>query len=310
MELRPAFPGRSHQDHGEAGLKCHGHQRGFAVPGDPFNPHVPGVHRRVRFQVIQAPRGAPGPGAQRAPILRLARLPVIDQANDPLGQPRAVIGLDTAGINGRVSPPGGNQLLGGRWITRAGAWSAPPGTAAPGARESPHPEHHQHRHGRFGLRRCHQRHLDFDFDLGETRVVHSAHELLGHCANITDYRVRGLRSDRPGHLRHHLWYPPNHLTFEVLDDLRPALGPPHLRRGDFHAVLERQHLGQVGERISLGGIVIGGVRGVRGTARPRAEGGDAQLRQHVAVILAGRPVERHGPRMGCPERRFRGETRP
>ena len=53
-----------------------------------------GVHGGIGLEVIEPARRAPGPGAQRAPVVRLARLALVDQADDAFGQAGAVVGLD------------------------------------------------------------------------------------------------------------------------------------------------------------------------------------------------------------------------
>src|SRR5215213_7816032 len=50
-------------------------------PADPL-----GVHGPVRLQVVQPAGRPPRPGPQRAPVVRLARLALVDQADDAPGQ--------------------------------------------------------------------------------------------------------------------------------------------------------------------------------------------------------------------------------
>src|SRR5579872_872153 len=69
------------------------------------------VHSFVRLEIIQRPAGAPGPCPQRAPIIRLAGLAFIDQADDTLCQTGAVIGLNAAGADRRVAPSLCENLL-------------------------------------------------------------------------------------------------------------------------------------------------------------------------------------------------------
>src|ERR1039458_5955612 len=47
-----------------------------------FDADVFGVHRRIGFQIVQSPAGAPGPGSQSAPVIGLAGLALVDQADD------------------------------------------------------------------------------------------------------------------------------------------------------------------------------------------------------------------------------------
>src|SRR5262249_46605003 len=55
--------------------------------------------------------GAPGPGAQRPPVVHLAGLSLVDQADDSLCQPSAVVGLDTVGAENGIAPAFGQNLL-------------------------------------------------------------------------------------------------------------------------------------------------------------------------------------------------------
>ena len=114
VQFGAAFAGGADEHDGEARVEGHGHQRGLAVARNALDADLLGVHGFVGFQIIQAARRAPGPGAQRAPVVRLARLAFVDQADDALGQARAVVGLDAAGIDGGVAPAGGDQLFGRR----------------------------------------------------------------------------------------------------------------------------------------------------------------------------------------------------
>ena len=61
-------------------------------------------HMRIAAQEIHRAAGAPGPGTQRAPIIHLARLALVHQADDALGQACAVVGLDAAGIEDGIAP--------------------------------------------------------------------------------------------------------------------------------------------------------------------------------------------------------------
>ena len=55
VQFGPALPGGADQRHGKAWFEGHGYQGGLSVTRDALNPHVPGIHRRIGFQVIQAP---------------------------------------------------------------------------------------------------------------------------------------------------------------------------------------------------------------------------------------------------------------
>ena len=60
-----------------------------------------GVDGRIRLQIVEPARRAPGPGPQSAPVIGLARLPLIDQADDAAGDARAIVGLDASRIDRR-----------------------------------------------------------------------------------------------------------------------------------------------------------------------------------------------------------------
>src|SRR5260370_26520934 len=79
------------------------------------------VHRGVGLEIIQGARGAPGPRPQRTPVIRLARLALVDQADDSLRETGAVISLNTRGVQECVAPTVGEQLLGCWWIAARGS---------------------------------------------------------------------------------------------------------------------------------------------------------------------------------------------
>src|SRR5213075_796216 len=65
----------------------------------------------VRLEVVQPAGRAPRPGPQGAPVVRLARLALVAQADDALGQAGAVVGLDGVRDDGGVAPAVLDQLL-------------------------------------------------------------------------------------------------------------------------------------------------------------------------------------------------------
>ena len=170
MQLGAAFARRADQDHGKALVVGHRDERGLAEPRHALDADLLRVHGLVGLEVVETARGAPGPGAQRAPIVRTPALALVDQADDAFGQSRAVVGLDAARGDRRVAPTVGDQLLGRGRILQAApvhhlALPAPASRAeAAGgrrrcARSGRHPgspaEHHHHRHR---LRRAGGRH--------------------------------------------------------------------------------------------------------------------------------------------------------
>ena len=150
----------------------------------------------IGLEIVEPARRAPRPGAQRAPVVRLARLALVDEADDAFRQARAVVGLDAGGIERRVAPAGGDQLLGRRRIAagrRPDASAAPAGRRlAPGCPGSPPPPNIII----TGTGLCASAgvtsdHLDVDLDRRVGTSCPRAHELLA------DDRHGRQRSPRP-----------------------------------------------------------------------------------------------------------------
>ena len=99
-----AFAGRADQHHGEALIEGHGDERGLAVARDAFDADMLRVDGGIGLEIIEAAARAPGPGAQRAPVFRLARLAFVDQADDAAREAGAVVGLHAGGIEAARSP--------------------------------------------------------------------------------------------------------------------------------------------------------------------------------------------------------------
>src|SRR5258706_9637641 len=70
-----------------------------------------GVDRFVSFEIIERAARAPGPRPQSAPIVQLARLALVAQADDPLRQSSAVIRLDAGRVKHGIAPAFGKHLL-------------------------------------------------------------------------------------------------------------------------------------------------------------------------------------------------------
>src|SRR5213078_1879139 len=103
----------------------HRHDGRLAVARQPLDADLLRVHRLVGLEVIEGTAGAPGPGPQRAPVVRLAGLALVAQADDAAGQAGAVVGLDTVGHDDRIPPAFGEHLLlparpAARWPRRSG----------------------------------------------------------------------------------------------------------------------------------------------------------------------------------------------
>ena len=233
----------------------------FAVTRNAFDADFLRVHGGIGFEIIQSARRAPGPRAQRAPVIRLARLAFVDEADDAFRQSRAVVGLNAVGTDRRVTPARGDELFGrGRAGIRAAASTeraeAIRGRGFAGASRKVPPnatEHHQHRHGTFGVRGSDQGHLNVHLDRRAGRVVHVADELFRDDRNLADHAIRRLRCDRPRDFRNILRHAAKDFALEVLDDFRAALLPPLLRRRDLLPALQRERIGQVGNGLALAG---------------------------------------------------------
>src|SRR5204862_2719960 len=104
VQLRPALTRRADQADREARVVRHRHQRRLAVAREALDTDLLRVHRLVGLEVVERPARAPRPGAQRPPVVRLARLALVAQADDALGEARAVVGLDAARVDDRKAP--------------------------------------------------------------------------------------------------------------------------------------------------------------------------------------------------------------
>ena len=101
-----------------------------------------------------------------------------------------------------------------------------------------------------------------------------------------------LRLDGPGHGRDVLGHAAIDLPLEVLDDLRPPDLPPLPGGGHLPARLRPEDLRKHGEGIGLALIVIGGVRAALVRIEPAPDGLDAELVEHVLMVLFGRERDR------------------
>src|SRR5271165_627461 len=135
-----------------------------------------GVNGLVGLKIIESAAGSPGPGTQRAPVVGLARLALVAQADDALGEPGSVVGLNAGGDVDGVSPAPGKQLLlpGGAGIRRLRRQTL----HERGHESGIEGKFHHHRDGAGGVGGGGQRELNVDGDEGIRRVVDVAYELL------------------------------------------------------------------------------------------------------------------------------------
>src|SRR5207248_1206543 len=106
-----AFAGGADEADGEALVVRHRHDGRLAVARQPFDADAPGVHGLVGLEIVEGAAGAPGPGPQRPPVVRLPRPALVAQADDAARQARAVVGLDAVGDDDGVAPALGEDLL-------------------------------------------------------------------------------------------------------------------------------------------------------------------------------------------------------
>ena len=104
MQLGAAFAGGTNISDGETRFIRHRHERRFAITRVAFEADLFGVHRFVSLEIIQRAARAPGPRTQRAPIIDLARLSFVAEANDAAGQTRAVVSLNAGWESGWHNP--------------------------------------------------------------------------------------------------------------------------------------------------------------------------------------------------------------
>ena len=116
VQFRAALAGGTDEHHLEALIKCHRDERGLAIARHALDADPRGIDRGIVFEVVESARGAPAPGAERAPIIGLARLAFVREADDALPEARAVVGLDARGRDLNVAPARGDELLGRRRI--------------------------------------------------------------------------------------------------------------------------------------------------------------------------------------------------
>src|SRR5580700_7026579 len=140
------------------------------------------VYRGLDFKIIESTAGSPGPGPEGPPIVELAGLSFINEANDALRETRAVIGLNAAGDQDRIAPSFRQHLLLPGWSRRRGRR----GTAACAPREWSD-ESEFHHHGDFSGGGCGdgQDKLDVDGNFREGGIVDVAGEFFhndGHVA--------------------------------------------------------------------------------------------------------------------------------
>ncbi len=111
MQFGAALARRSDEANREALIVGHRDERSLAVPGQSFDADLFRVDGVVSLEVVECAAGAPRPRAQRAPVVHVARLSLVHQADDAVGQARAVVGLHARRNQNGVAPAFGEHLL-------------------------------------------------------------------------------------------------------------------------------------------------------------------------------------------------------
>jgi hypothetical protein len=277
-QLGASRAGGGDEPRGDPPVEGRGDQRGLAVPRHAGDAHLGGIDARVwvGFEVVDESAHAPGPGAQRAPVVGPARLALVRQADDAFAQ-AVVVRLNAVRIDRAVAPAIVECLLrpGGR-----------PATAGESAAK-PERELQDDRHAARGMLRHGEARLNGDLDFRKAAVVHVADERLGHRRNTAAFGFHGVRNF-PFHRRDVLGDSAVHLALKILDDFRAALRPLVGRLG-FRAVLKRQER-RHGLFPRIGGCFVGRIIGSAVAAPARRL--DAELAEHVliVVVVRGDPV--------------------
>jgi len=126
-------------------------------------------------------------------------------------------------------------------------------------------------------------------DRGMRRVVDMSNHLAAD-NRMSAHRALRRVDHRPRHLRDSARYATEHFAIEVFDDLGTALLPPHVSRRDLLAVLQRQDFRKVWKWIGRRFVVVRVIGCGLVAARTRTQRADAELRQHVLVVLGRRPL--------------------
>src|SRR5580704_10411498 len=82
IESGAACAGRTYVSSRKARIVGHRYQGRFAVPRMARDPNLAGIPSFVGLEIIHRPTRAPGPCAERTPIVQLARLPFVQQADN------------------------------------------------------------------------------------------------------------------------------------------------------------------------------------------------------------------------------------
>src|SRR5271166_1517995 len=86
IEFGSAFAGRTYVGDRKALVVGHGDERGLAIARVAFDADLAGVDGFVGLEIVERATGSPSPGTQRSPVVKLARLALVAQADDALSE--------------------------------------------------------------------------------------------------------------------------------------------------------------------------------------------------------------------------------
>src|SRR5580693_8800834 len=104
IESGSACTGRTYVSNRKARIVGHRYQGRFSVARMARDPDLVGIHSFVRLEIIHRPARPPGPCAERTPIVQLAWLPFVHQADDSFCQTISLVGLHSGRNQDGISP--------------------------------------------------------------------------------------------------------------------------------------------------------------------------------------------------------------
>jgi len=283
--------GRTDKGDGETLIVGHGDDSGFAVAREAFDGDVFGVDGAVGFEIVECATGAPSPSAKCAPIFERARLAFVDETNDAVGEAGAIVGLHTGGNERGVAPTFGEDLLlpGATGTVECGPFFGAEATFDGGENFGAEGKLQDDGNGRGGIGGSGEGELDVDGDERVRGIVDVADEFFGEDGDVLVHFARGA-DDFPADLGNVGRNTSENIAVEIVDNLRAALGPPDLSRGDLVAIFEEERI-RDGVRADFGFVDVGGVRrfGIAvGSATKRS---DVQEVEDALMILVGVQVD-------------------
>src|SRR5580692_1777726 len=93
IEIRSAHTRGADVTDSKSLIVSHGHNGRLAITRVTGNADLFRVDRFVGLKVVERPARAPGPGTQRAPVIRLAKLAFVTESDDAFFQTSSVVRL-------------------------------------------------------------------------------------------------------------------------------------------------------------------------------------------------------------------------